>query len=935
MQLAAVVPAVGGAVCCRRCAEPQATQPTSSVRPVCNTDGVGRIGVVSEGAMAARVASGPARHVRQTGAVAGRDGTSRVPRPNHAGPPSTRSSPHAANTSREVRADRPPAAGSGFKIRVKSAPKTASASSPQRSGMRQGSARSLQETSHDQDSPSVNASAASDYRGHGTNPRLAKSRNSRLSTNKPASSPDKKAAVSVKKNSIPKPTNYDGVSPKQNHQPTKAQTTGKKGPAPKVSKIPKPTSGKPQFTKNELSDLMAVVDKFSENPADSADNDSERERSDEREPSFDRSPSPASDGRGRSRSGDDSDGSETRKLGKETTWRHGDESTGELGLGGISRREREERAREPRPRKETPFDISTLADQITPSNKTRDDKNNKRKTPEVDSEDRGLSDLMDLAEGYEATRSPKTDARKPAPKTAPKPKLSKSELDQLLNFIDSEELSGNHRNSSEEEEATDNVNSVNTWRTGDGDDAAMNKLRTKPRNRNAPSQPPKWALEDLITDEYAAPASSSRNRVMPGNQVDPGSDSDASESDGRSAATQEDSGELAANNDKRHNLSRFDDFISDTLYSPNTVKDKPTTANHPVKKKIVKPEHVPPRSKQVVEGPLRASRASDRGCAVPPRTTRSRSGSDERPHRSHAKQDASKDRRESGLGFFDEIIPEKESTAQAAPTSSRQKEHPLGSEKPRRAVGRWEEKGSRGAPPSRFRGPSHKDGDRHSEDRSRKRDDTYFTNQRPSPKKLQSTGLRSSPVKPAKSRSISPAKSTSPAKSRSVTPQKYRSSPSPVKSRSTSPAKSRSTSPKKDTKTPKSYIDATQKPWPRDNPNSDRWRRSRTPSPPKRSPAVDGDVLRVTSRDGRNSYNLRSRTRERPARTPSPSEENPTAKKPTTVHHPVNSVAEERKPEVIYRNRTEDRADNRPKRKSLSLAGMSNPDRDDEGQKLR
>ena len=239
------------------------------------------------------------------------------------------------------------------------------------------------------------------------------------------------------------------------------------------------------------------------------------------------------------------------KADKTSTWRHGDEDSGELGLGGISQKDREERAQRPSAPKDQAVDLDFLMGQIdtTPKPASPEPKSPKKAdSPKAEKKkpadkDAGLGDLMDLAKGFDMAAMSKSEPVAAKAQTAPD--LAPTDMDKLLGMMDTAPAkpAALPTGPPVREESV----KEGTWRTGDGDDEAMIALMNKPRDKDAPSQAPDWNIDDLVLGGVVTKPEAKEDKPAPKKSPD-----------GKAGAG---------------GFSGFDAFIGDSL-SGDAAKDK-------------------------------------------------------------------------------------------------------------------------------------------------------------------------------------------------------------------------------------------------------------------------------------------------------------------------------------------------------------------------
>ena len=437
----------------------------------------------------------------------------------------------------------------------------------------------------------------------------------------------------------------------------------------------------------------------------------------------------------------------------------------------------------------------------------------------------------------------------------------KSELGKFLEKLHLEEMYGSSDDEPDHARRRDSLESINTWRTGDGDDDEMNTLRTKPRTKE-PSISPSWKFADVVipkkSDDEKATKPKLKNRFS--FLVD---------------STDEDEPNVKPTNGNGmdNDFSRFDSFVRESL-SPERNKTDTTVSRK-------KPE---PVSERIVRPSTAAQSGSARRGAA-----RSRSRSKDRDrHRGTVRGDGS--RRDS---FLDEIIQPSAPKMTGSPTSQ-------GGERRSTAPRLDRSAQSRATKPSVTSKPN----GRAAEDRRQSSVNSHRSNSRtPSPEKIfdsrkkSSTGGQEVPVRHA-------------------------------------PTNSRRNSSRNQQDVKKAH-----------------QRRSRTPSPDtadileRYHDVYPDDAAKITSPFAEDWPNRRSSRYSREKNSPS-SRDQPSAK---VSRQNGNSVSLSEAPKGDYYSPAtavqlrERRADEHPddkkvKRKSLSLAGMSNPERGstgDEGDRLR
>ncbi|XP_043213745.1 serine/arginine repetitive matrix protein 2-like [Amphibalanus amphitrite] len=241
------------------------------------------------------------------------------------------------------------------------------------------------------------------------------------------------------------------------------------------------------------------------------------------------------------------------KAEKTSTWRHGDTDSGELGLGGISQKEREERAHRPSAPKDETADLDFLMGQIdtapkppTSKTKTHEKEHSPKAQKKPAEKDAGLDDLMDLAKGFDMSAMPKSEPV--VAKASAAPEVAPSDMDKFLDMMDTvpEKRTAAPTGPPVDEEQ---LMKKDTWRTGDGDDEAMIALMNKPRDKDAPSQAPDWDIDDLLVGEVTKKSDAKQDSAAPEKET---------------PVKKPDAGAF----------SGFDDFIGDSL-SGDGKKDKP------------------------------------------------------------------------------------------------------------------------------------------------------------------------------------------------------------------------------------------------------------------------------------------------------------------------------------------------------------------------
>ncbi|XP_037089130.1 serine/arginine repetitive matrix protein 2-like [Pollicipes pollicipes] len=318
-------------------------------------------------------------------------------------------------------------------------------------------------------------------------------------------------------------------------------------------------------------------------------------------------------------------------LSAEETWRTGDGDTGELGIGGISRSERDAYSRRPTAPKEHPAELTSLYNQIDASDKGTKNRKYGKDKPDALKRDGsgGMSDLMDLAQGFDAGRSNKSKSPESGSAVVPR----KRELDKFLDEMDFDKSYGGPREKATGVGAEKTVDYKNMWRTGDGDEELMNDLRNKPRDRNDRSLSPDWDIADLVMKKDSEAnvdgthSKGSSNRASSGEESSDERDRDTSAPKAKSQRSKDKPAKK-----KPSDFSGFDDFLSSSLSAVpklsgrSALRDVRRKPDRPAADSAAKHEVATPHRS---ESPLRPAAAARTSTAAPPRS-RSRSGSEGR-----------------------------------------------------------------------------------------------------------------------------------------------------------------------------------------------------------------------------------------------------------------------------------------------------------------